>query len=35
VFTLSRSLDDEGEIEEGQEDDIKFLESGKDAAESL
>jgi hypothetical protein len=35
VLTLSEGIDDEHEDDEGEEDDIEFLESGKDAAEAF
>jgi hypothetical protein len=35
VLTLSEDLDNQGEVKEGHEDDIEFLEAGEDAAEAL
>ena len=35
MFTLAESLDDEGKVEKGEEEDIEFLEAGADAAEAL
>ena len=35
MLTLSQGLDDKGEGEEAEEQDIEFLEAGKDAAEAF
>jgi hypothetical protein len=35
VLTLSEGLDDQGEVEESEEDDIEFIEAGEDAAEAF
>ncbi len=35
MLTLSEGLDDQGEIEESQKDDIEFIEAGEDAAETF
>jgi hypothetical protein len=35
VFTLAKRFDDEGEGEEAEEEDIKFLEAGEDSAEAF
>jgi hypothetical protein len=35
VFTLAQRFDNEGEVEEGEEEDIEFLEAGEDASEAL
>jgi hypothetical protein len=35
VLTLSQSLEDSGEIEECEEDDVEFVEAGEDTAEAF
>ena len=35
MFTLAKRFDDEGEVEEAEEEDIEFLEAGKDSAEAF
>jgi hypothetical protein len=35
VLTLTEGLDDQGEVEESEEDDIEFIETGEDAAEAF
>lgn len=35
MLTLSKSLDDYGEVEECKDDNVEFVEAGEDTAESL
>jgi len=35
VLTLAKSIDDESEVNEGEEHDVEFLEAGEDAAEAF
>jgi hypothetical protein len=35
VFTLTKGLDDECEVEESEEEAVEFLEAGEDSAVSL
>jgi hypothetical protein len=35
VLTLTKSLDDQGEVEESEKDDVEFIEAGEDAAEAF
>ena len=35
MFTLAKGFDDEGEVEEAEEEDIEFLETGEDSAEAF
>jgi hypothetical protein len=35
LFTLAKRFNDEGEVEEAEEEDIKFLEAGEDSAKAL
>jgi len=35
VLTLTEGLDDQGEVEESEEDDIEFVEAREDAAEAF
>ena len=35
MLTLTESLDDKGEVEESEKDDIEFVEAGEDATEAF
>jgi hypothetical protein len=35
VLTLTEGLDDQGEVEESEENDIEFIEAGEDSAEAF
>jgi hypothetical protein len=35
VFTLTKSFDDECEVEEAKEEHVELLEAGEDSAEAL
>ena len=35
MLTLTEGLDDQGEVEESEEDDVEFIEAGEDAAETF
>jgi hypothetical protein len=35
VFTLSKCLDDEGEVEEGEEEYVELFEAGEDSSEAF
>ena len=35
MLTLTEGLNDQGEVEESQEDDVEFIEAGEDAAEAF